>query len=57
VDPNITLKDIEAILNKLENNEVSQFDSPMVLDELAYLIGTLNNWLTNGGFLPTQWSK
>jgi len=48
VDPNATLDLIRAAVESVQNDDGGEL-------ELADLIKDLDEWLSNGGFLPEAW--
>lgn len=53
MDPDTTLAQIrELIADQQTHNELNDTDT----DRLVELIDSLDEWLTKGGFLPTEWN-
>lgn len=46
MDPNATLQEIRELVGNNGGNDVGR---------LVELIDALDEWLTNGGFLPSDW--
>jgi len=55
MDPNKTLTNIRAILTEMDRARTSE-EFTSLADELTWMIKDLDQWLTNGGFLPTEWN-
>ena len=64
MDPNMTLLDLRFLFSRLrrllgEDRANPQFD--LILNAMASDIserfGALDEWLSNGGFLPTAWER
>lgn len=54
MDPNKTLENIRAVITDMgQRHTVSELN--ILHDELYWLIKDLDQWLTQGGFLPTDW--
>lgn len=56
MDPTSNLSEIRALVVRMTDNE----DNPNYLDDsdrLAQLVGALDEWISKGGFLPSQWKK
>lgn len=54
MDPNKTLENIRAVIADMEQRHTVA-EITMLHDELYWLIKDLDQWLTKGGFLPTDW--
>lgn len=54
MDPNATLAAIRDVLSRLQNADESRDG---MLDELEIHVRALDDWITNGGFLPTAWAR
>lgn len=53
MDPDAALAQIrELIIKQQTDNELNDTDT----DRLVELIDGLDEWMTKGGFLPTDWS-
>lgn len=56
MDPNATLEDIRKLTSSghwpERHHQLSQADA----ERLVELVYSLDHWLTNGGFLPREWS-
>lgn len=51
MDPNANLKEMRALIKEhLAGKEID-------VDLLVELVDSLDNWLSNGGFLPADWEK
>lgn len=55
MDPNETLRNIRAIIRE-ELNETDG-DRLASLDDLVQLVDSLDEWLSDGGFLPSDWDR
>jgi len=55
MDPNKTLTNIRAILTEMDRARTRE-EFTSLADELTWMIKDLDQWLTNGGFLPTEWN-
>lgn len=51
MDPNATLAIIRANVNAIVNEEEGD------IIELSEAFEVLDHWLTQGGFLPTEWER
>lgn len=58
MDPNETLKVIRKLMNEWEDgiSPSSREDIESFLDEVCEHVIALDEWLTNGGFRPDDWS-
>lgn len=58
MDPNETLKIIRKLMNQWEDglSPASREDVEAFLDEVCEHVIALDEWLTNGGFRPDDWS-
>ena len=59
MDPNETLHEIRKICTSWENihNESEPYNDPWYyIDDLIDLIKSLDDWLSQGGFRPNDWS-
>lgn len=57
MDPNANLREQLEIANRIvdgDDLDVEEWDA--LRDRLAELVLALNDWITNGGFLPGAWS-
>lgn len=54
MDPNATLAGIRAILESEETDLRMRIE---LWTDLAELVHDLDNWLSSGGFLPTEWER
>ena len=52
MDPNTNLKDQRDIIARIDTGEVDSY----LFDRLIELTRALDEWLTNGGFLPSSWT-
>ena len=55
MDPNKTLTNIRAILIEMDRARTRE-EFTSLADELTWMIKDLDQWLINGGFLPTEWN-
>lgn len=53
MDPNATLKQIRALLDAIDCDEDRSDDT----SDLITLVNALDEWLSNGGFLPKRWER
>lgn len=58
MDPNETLKVIRKLMNEWEDglSLLSPAEFEAFLDEVCENVIALDDWLTNGGFRPDDWS-
>jgi hypothetical protein len=58
MDPNANLKEIRAIVRELTiaGNSGYQFD-PRMVNRLVELVYSLDEWISQGGFMPKDWQK
>lgn len=54
MDPNATLTEIRAIVAEHNGRE---FMSDDTADRLTELVESLDEWLSRGGFLPSDWAR
>jgi len=54
MDPNVTLRQLRAAVSDMAGDEF-EFDASAVGDA-AELFEALDEWLSNGGFLPEDWA-
>jgi hypothetical protein len=58
MDPNKTLREIRELDRKaLRLERADKSLPPEDADRLMELVRALDEWLTKGGFLPTDWRK
>ena len=57
MDPNETLKLIREAVSRVQASRSWDMDCAELGDRLANLVEDLDEWLSNGGFLPSEWSK
>lgn len=58
MDPNQTLADIhEAIADMKKQHRPSEFGYMEAAERLVYSVQALDEWLSNGGFLPKAWAR
>lgn len=53
MDPNACLSEIRKLTEKLQSGHAGADDD---IDRLCELIEAMDNWMTGGGFLPTEWT-
>jgi hypothetical protein len=54
MDPNTNLKELRSLVaGNVDKEFVSDHDTARMME----LIGSLDEWLTRGGFLPTDWAR
>ena len=53
MDPNANLAEQRQIAGRFERDESEPDDG----ERLAELVDALDDWLSRGGFLPTQWQR
>lgn len=56
MDPNATLARIREVRNEILNGNHDDAYMSSLADDLAELIQSLDEWLSNGGFRPTAWN-
>lgn len=54
MDPNATLENIRQLYRLVQSSPEDALDFG---DELAEAVQNLDEWLTNGGFLPAEWER
>lgn len=54
MDPNETLKRLRKLAKRIGSMAEPYDDDAL---ELAELVDALDQWITNGGFLPRDWKK
>lgn len=58
MDPNATLEEIRALSSKIVwETDMGRTPKPSDSARLAELTISLDEWLTNGGFLPNSWKR
>jgi hypothetical protein len=57
MDPNETLSQIRAKLADLETPLDDSDDAWNIVQEITELFCGLDDWLKNGGFLPSDWAE
>lgn len=59
MDPDANLKEqislSSEILNAISQGEIKESPIELSAERLSELVKALNEWLVNGGFLPTSW--
>lgn len=57
MDPNATLREIQKITAAYAAGVITSGEERAnALDEMASHVGSLDEWLTRGGFLPDDWN-
>lgn len=57
MDPNANLKEQRRIVKRLQDDTLNADDRLHYAERLADLVEALDNWLSNGGFPPTDWGR
>jgi hypothetical protein len=59
MDPNATLAAIRELINHDAQlpHDSNERDDSATLNELIEYFDALDQWLTKGGFLPSEWRK
>lgn len=58
MDPDVALLQIRTLCEQVQESECKDdFDEPTVALELVDAVTALDGWLSDGGFLPSAWSK
>jgi hypothetical protein len=57
MDPNACLEEIRRIANDFVDCGVSQRSARLKGERFAELFEALDEWISNGGFLPHAWSR
>jgi len=58
MDPNANLTaQRKCTIALLESNHLSEPEKIGIGEELATLVDALDQWISKGGFLPTEWSR
>lgn len=58
MDPNANLKEQREIVARMLDDDAESPDGfANDATRLAELVQALDEWLTNGGFLPSEWSS
>lgn len=52
MDPDATLAQIRELITQQQTDDLNDTDTA----NLVELIDSLDEWLTKGGFLPTEWN-
>lgn len=55
MDPNTTLDELRELVEAANRND-ELLDWQLVAEELADRFAALDQWLSRGGFLPTDWN-
>lgn len=55
MDPNACLKELRELIEYFHNNDADSYDYDDV-HELVDKIDALDEWLSTGGFKPSDWS-
>lgn len=56
MDPTATLSIIRVLIKQIEDTDGNAYvQLADVADELAEHVKALDQWISNGGFLPVQW--
>jgi hypothetical protein len=56
MDPNTTLSRLRELLSNWEEWGTLELDAEASMDEVTDLFFGLDNWLSQGGFRPNDWS-
>lgn len=56
MDPNIALSRLREILTQWEEWGTLEVDAEAAMDEIVDLFHGLDEWLSTGGFRPSDWS-
>jgi len=54
MDPNKALKTLKEIVNQVNNEEDNDVNDQ--LEDFVRHFDALDGWISNGGFLPKEWS-
>ena len=56
MDPNKALEDVRDIIARIEDTDdvLPTFE---LAEQLAEIVGGLDEWLSRGGFLPDDWRR
>lgn len=60
MDPDANLKELRALIKELESPAMKGLTLQEVIDKgqrALELTGSLDGWLSSGGFLPKAWGK
>ena len=57
MDPNMCLQNIRFFAEQLHNGQLSPKEHVWVAGQLAEMVHALDGWISDGGFLPTDWAK
>ncbi len=55
MDPNVTLLELRRKMTVLKEGNISTKDKDRLLDALVEEFEALDEWISRGGFLPTDW--
>ena len=56
MDPNIALSRLRELLSRWEEWGTLEVDAEAAMDEILDLFYGLDEWLSQGGFRPSDWS-
>jgi hypothetical protein len=56
MDPNIALSRLREVLTQWEEWGTLEVDAEAAMDEVVDLFHGLDEWLSQGGFRPNDWS-
>jgi hypothetical protein len=57
MDPTANLEEQRRLASWLSENIGSGRDTTVKAERLAALVTALDEWISNGGFLPRQWDQ
>lgn len=58
MDPNAILAQIRAVINLVRDDETARtLDAYAELEKITDEAEALDEWLSGGGFLPTEWER
>lgn len=57
MDPNANLIEQRRLTQNLLRGSMSRMERYVSCERLCELVEALDEWLTNGGFLPEAWSR
>lgn len=57
MDPNANLNEQRRLAESIHSGELTEAEQADAAERLADLVEALDQWIVNGGFLPSEWAR
>jgi hypothetical protein len=57
MDPNAVLEDLREMMDQADRGGMSYDERVNLLDNMSAHFRSLDQWMTTGGFLPSDWAR